>query len=230
MRAQNRLRPGNGELDWNGQGRTVVTLVDSIRTCFQKYFDFSGRASRPEFWWFFLCSFVAQPVLGVFLPGIAFLVLIAPFLAVSARRLHDTGRSAWWLTSYLVSGVGSLLLVGAAFALAFAAEEPFSDFDFETTDLATFILPLLLALAAGLICGILPLVLCALPGTAGPNLYGPDPLSAGPEPDPGTAAQPESAPVDAARSPAVETPQFCVQCGASLVQGAKFCAGCGAAV
>ncbi len=212
-----------------------MTLVESIRTCFQKYFDFSGRASRPEFWWFFLCSFIAQAVLGVFLPGIAFLVLIAPFLAVSARRLHDTGRSAWWLMSYLVSGVGSLLLAGAAFALAFAGEEPFSDFDFETIDFATFILLLLLAVVAGLICGILPLVLCALPGTAGPNRYGPDPLSARPDPGPSTPAQTEpvpteSSPVNIANDPEAETPLFCAQCGASLVRGAKFCASCGAAV
>lgn len=225
MQTQIRQWPGKGELAWKGQGRTAVTLIDSIRTCFQKYFDFSGRASRPEFWWFFLSAIVAQAVLGLFLPGIAFLVLIAPFLAVSARRLHDTGRSAWWLMSYLVSGVGSILLVVVAVALAFAGEAAFSDFDSETIDFASFIWLLLLALAAGLISGILPLVLCALPGAAGPNRYGPDPLSARSEP-----VRAEPVPASPASESETQNPQFCVRCGASLVQDAKFCASCGAAI
>ena len=207
-----------------------MTLVDSIRTCFQKYFDFSGRASRSEFWWFFLCAFIAQWVVGIFVPGIIFLVLVSPFLAVSARRLHDTGRSAWWLTSYLVSGVASVVLAVSAFFLAFAGEDLFSEFDFETAEFATLLVLLLLGLAAGIAASLLPLVLCALPGTVGPNRFGDDPLA---QPiDPVTPEMPSAEPP--AQSPTVEPeadgPRFCAQCGSSLAPDAKFCAACGAAV
>lgn len=207
-----------------------MTLVDSIRTCFQKYFDFSGRASRSEFWWFFLCATIAQWVVGIFLPGILFLLLISPFLAVSARRLHDTGRSAWWLLSYLASGAALVVLAVSAFILAFAGEDLFSEIEFEDAEFATLAVLLLFGLLAGLAASLLPLVLCALPGTVGPNRFGDDPLS--PPPESGTADLP---PADApTQVPPVEgeaeMPQFCAQCGSRLEPGAKFCASCGAAV
>ncbi|MYB15504.1 MAG: DUF805 domain-containing protein [Chloroflexi bacterium] len=207
-----------------------MTLVDSIRTCFQKYFDFSGRASRSEFWWFFLCATIAQWVVGIFLPGILFLLLVSPFLAVSARRLHDTGRSAWWLLSYLVSGVAIIVLAVAGFVLAFAGEDIFSEFDFEDAEFVTLAVILLFGLLAGLAASLLPLVLCALPGTVGPNRFGDDPLS--PPPESGTVDLPPIDPV--AHAPPIEReadkPRFCAQCGSSLDPGAKFCASCGAAV
>ncbi|RED11777.1 DUF805 domain-containing protein [Pontivivens insulae] len=71
------------------------------------YATFSGRASRSEFWWFFLAlcliSFLADRaelrLLGpesFWLSTLIFLALVPPTFAVSARRLHDTGRSGWW--------------------------------------------------------------------------------------------------------------------------------------
>lgn len=206
-----------------------MTLVDSIRTCFQKYFDFSGRASRSEFWWFFLCAFVAQWVVGVFVPGIVFLVLVSPFLAVSARRLHDTGRSAWWLTSYLVSGMASVVLAASAFFLVFAGEDIFSEIDIESAEFATRLVLILLGLAAGVAASLLPLVLCALPGTVGPNRFGDDPLA---QPiDSGIPDMPPADPPTRRQSAAAEdvAPRFCARCGASLPPAAKYCAGCGAA-
>ena len=72
-----------------------MSFSESIRTCFNKYIDFDGRASRSEYWWFFLLavglSFI--PVIGWILR----LVILLPSLAVQARRLHDMNRSAWWL-------------------------------------------------------------------------------------------------------------------------------------
>lgn len=213
-----------------------MTLVESIRTCFQKYFDFSGRASRPEFWWFTLCAFVAQAVVGAFLPGIASLALILPFLAVSARRLHDTGRSAWWLTSYLIAGIAFIVLAVAALLMAFAGSfgggDFFSDWEIEGVDIVAFTLLILLGLAAGAVGGILPLVLCALPGTVGPNRYGNDPLAPALQPETVTPETPPADPV--ARTTSVEAgpeePGFCAQCGSKLPPDAKFCASCGTAV
>ena len=82
-----------------------MNFQNSIKTCFQKFADFNGRASRSEFWYFYLFAilvyfisiFLAIQMPFFFAVAIIFgLVLFVPALAVTARRLHDTGRSGWW--------------------------------------------------------------------------------------------------------------------------------------
>lgn len=81
-----------------------MSFGQSIATCMSKYADFSGRASRSEYWYFYLFTFVLSVglamvggVIGVeWLSGIASLGLALPNLAAMVRRLHDTGRSGWW--------------------------------------------------------------------------------------------------------------------------------------
>ena len=81
-----------------------MDFVESIESAFRKYFVWKGRASRSEFWWFFLFCFLGSigttlvdliygvPVLNtVFILGTFF-----PSLSVFVRRLHDTGHSGWW--------------------------------------------------------------------------------------------------------------------------------------
>ena len=80
----------------------MLSFSQAIVTCFAKYFDFTGRASRAEFWWFYLFTLLmGWAVLLVdpsqMLSGVLGLVLFIPSLAAGARRLHDTGRSGWWL-------------------------------------------------------------------------------------------------------------------------------------
>lgn len=72
-----------------------MTFVDSIKTCFNKYATFEGRAKRSEFWWFWLACFVVGyvPVIG----WIASLGALIPIIAVGVRRLHDTNHCGWWL-------------------------------------------------------------------------------------------------------------------------------------
>tara|TARA_Y100000992_G_C21145533_1_gene433561 strand:- start:238 stop:645 length:408 start_codon:yes stop_codon:yes gene_type:complete len=83
-------------------------FTESLRTCFEKYGNFNGRASRSEFWYFVLFCFVYLFIAGFFLGlsgvsdttfDIASLVLlipiIVPSIAVSARRLHDINQSGW---------------------------------------------------------------------------------------------------------------------------------------
>lgn len=90
--------------------------VTSVTTCLSKYATFSGRASRPEFWWFTLAASVLYLVLA-FVPGgealstVASLVLLLPTLAVGARRLHDTGRSGWWQLLAFIPFVGIVVLI-----------------------------------------------------------------------------------------------------------------------
>ncbi|MDH6592984.1 uncharacterized membrane protein YhaH (DUF805 family) [Variovorax sp. TBS-050B] len=70
----------------------------AVKTCFAKYTDFSGRASRSEFWWFILAEVVVLVVASLihqYVYFIAALGFLLPVLAVGARRLHDIGKSGW---------------------------------------------------------------------------------------------------------------------------------------
>lgn len=91
-----------------------MTFVESISTCFKKYADFSGCASRSEFWWWALFSFVAALVLGFiseWVSGIFSLATLIPYLAVGARRLHDVDRSGWWQLIALIPLIGWIILI-----------------------------------------------------------------------------------------------------------------------
>jgi len=76
-----------------------MNFGQAISVCFAKYATFTGRASRPEFWWFFLFQVlvsIAASMLGDVVASLVSLALLLPALAVGARRLHDIGKSGWW--------------------------------------------------------------------------------------------------------------------------------------
>jgi hypothetical protein len=85
----------------------MMSPVGSIRTCLSKYVDFSGRATRAEFWWWGLITGVGLNVVSVVMdPAVYFILLVAVFLpgtAVAARRLHDRDRSGWWMLVPIVN-------------------------------------------------------------------------------------------------------------------------------
>lgn len=73
----------------------TMTFMQSIRGCFNKFMEFNGRASRAEFWWFYLFQFLLS-----FIPGLGLVIsfiLLIPYIAVAVRRLHDTNHSGWWI-------------------------------------------------------------------------------------------------------------------------------------
>lgn len=82
----------------------------------KKYTVFNGRASRTEYWTFFLFNVLISLVLGTLdgiigsemqvLSNIYSLAVLIPGLAVAVRRLHDTGHSAWWLLINLIPIAG----------------------------------------------------------------------------------------------------------------------------
>ena len=89
-------------------------IQQAFVTCLKKYADFSGRATRSEYWWFVLCEVLILGIASLisdWLPGLFALALVLPALAVGARRLHDTGRSGWWLLLMLVPFIGGLFLL-----------------------------------------------------------------------------------------------------------------------
>ena len=88
--------------------------------CWKKYAEFSGRTRRQEFWMFVLFNFLAALVAGFLdgllgtggaLYGLYSLAVLIPSLAVGVRRLHDTGRSGWWLLLPLIPLVGGIILL-----------------------------------------------------------------------------------------------------------------------
>lgn len=92
----------------------------------KKYAVFNGRARRKEYWMFFLFNIIISIVLAFLdnalgfvsrdggtglLGGIYSLILLIPGIAVTVRRLHDGGRSGWWLLIALVPCVGGIVLL-----------------------------------------------------------------------------------------------------------------------
>lgn len=91
-----------------------MNFQEAVKTCLTKYVDFSGRASRPEYWWFFLFLVIVSLVLSYFseiLSGVFSLAMLLPSLAAGVRRLHDTERSGWWMLIVLVPFVGWIIAV-----------------------------------------------------------------------------------------------------------------------
>jgi uncharacterized membrane protein YhaH (DUF805 family) len=96
----------------------------------KKYAVFVGRARRKEYWYFSLFSFLIAAVLGVIdfstgmyahgnglLNSLYSLAILIPGLAVTVRRLHDTGKSGWWIL------IGFVPLAGAIVLLVFTVED-----------------------------------------------------------------------------------------------------------
>jgi uncharacterized membrane protein YhaH (DUF805 family) len=86
----------------------------------KNYVVFQGRARRKEYWMFCLFSLIVTIVLAILqtiagmpsvLTGLYSLVTLLPSLAVAVRRLHDTGRSAWWILIGLIPLVGGIILL-----------------------------------------------------------------------------------------------------------------------
>lgn len=100
-----------------------MTLSNSIKSCFLKYVDWSGRASRSEYWYFHLffsllsvCMDIVDATIAgktywsykdLFGPAqsIFFILFTLPYISVSIRRLHDINKSGWWLLILLTPGI-----------------------------------------------------------------------------------------------------------------------------
>lgn len=99
-------------------------FMDCVKTCFNKYAHFRGRARRPELWYFVLFNFLVSIGLNIvdgmifgfgsdvsLFGGLYSLAVLVPSLAVGARRLHDIGRSGWWLLVALIPLIGWIILI-----------------------------------------------------------------------------------------------------------------------
>ncbi len=139
-------------------------FTEAVRTVLRdKYATFSGRASRSEYWWFALFNFI---ILSIFSA-----VIIGVITASGAGAFEGglpSGVSAWMIIGglYLLA----IFLPGLAVQVRRFHDRNISGWWY----LALFVLSMVPYL--GFIAGIVILVISLLPGTIGPNRFGPDPL------------------------------------------------------
>ena len=109
-----------------------MTFADSINTCFRKFTDINGRASRSEYWWFYLfcvmvniaifmvsilIGYLVADIIGMILFGNIGVYILIPIVsllllfAVTIRRLHDTGHSGLWYLIIFVPLIGPFWLL-----------------------------------------------------------------------------------------------------------------------
>jgi uncharacterized membrane protein YhaH (DUF805 family) len=95
------------------QASKSISFTDSIKICFSKFIDFSGRASRAEFWWFMLFVVVVGTflfIVNITLSILFYFSVLVPSLSAAVRRLHDTDRSGWYLFIGAIPFANLLLL------------------------------------------------------------------------------------------------------------------------
>jgi uncharacterized membrane protein YhaH (DUF805 family) len=152
-----------------------MSFGDAIGECFFNYANFRDRAARSEYWWWALFAtvvcllawlldlvvfngFSVSPFLLV-----VYLAFLLPGLSVTVRRLHDTGRSGWWLLVPL----GSAVLVAVVSVVA-AITNPQGQQS--TATLLLVGIPTIVSIGTS----VLLLIWMALPSIPGNNHYGPN--------------------------------------------------------
>ncbi|MCM1522648.1 MAG: DUF805 domain-containing protein [Muribaculaceae bacterium] len=99
-----------------------VSFKDAVvRALTVNYCNFEGRSSRSEYWWFCLFTFILGAVVSVIfsfsetletiVTSVVWLALLLPSIGVGVRRLHDIGRTGWWLLISFIPLVGAILLI-----------------------------------------------------------------------------------------------------------------------
>jgi uncharacterized membrane protein YhaH (DUF805 family) len=86
-----------------------MTFTEAIKSAWDKYWVLDGRARRSEYWFFVLLTIVLSwiPIVNF----IAWIVLFIPGITVAVRRLHDTGRTGWWLLLIFLPFIGPIILI-----------------------------------------------------------------------------------------------------------------------
>jgi len=162
-----------------------MNMVDAVKSVLTQYVGFGGRARRSEFWYWKLATILASIVVGVIdtilglgadgsgpISLLLTFAIFIPDLAVTVRRLHDTGRSGWWVGGFYLGIVGFVLALSI---LAFGTmAAPAGD----TTAAVFGVFGIVFGLGI-LIYAITMLVFLCTDSSIGPNKYGPNPKNEG---------------------------------------------------
>ena len=167
--------------------KPMVTFPEAIKSCLRQYVGFSGRATRAEYWWWVLGTVVATILLSI-LDGIIFgfgidgpsvfqpifgLAILLPGLAVTARRLHDIGRTGWWqLLWWAIGFLGAIPFVAMLVVAVVGGIS--GDLNWAEV-IAQALVGLLISLAIWIGLAVWQIWWLATQGQAGPNQHGPDP-------------------------------------------------------
>ncbi|MEL7208633.1 MAG: DUF805 domain-containing protein, partial [Actinomycetota bacterium] len=102
-------------------GEPAMDMIEYYKlVVLERYAKFDGRAGRAEYWWFFLANVIIGAIIQVLaqaadviiiLGFLYWLAILIPNIAVSIRRLHDTGKSGWLLLLFLVPLIGPIILL-----------------------------------------------------------------------------------------------------------------------
>ena len=123
-----------------GRPAHMMGFSDALQNVLMNnYANLNGRASRSEYWWFVLFNFIVNIVTFVidltlgsmitydmgYVGLIAFLALLLPSFCVSVRRLHDLGKSGWWLLIAIIPIVNFIgIFVIIVFTIMEGEEQP----------------------------------------------------------------------------------------------------------
>ena len=176
-----------------------MNMKEAVVLGYRKSFQKRGRASRSEFWYFFLWYAILEvinpllrrglmasaraghPSLVLLVAAMVFSVFVIlsayPLVAVQIRRLHDVGRSGWWImASVIVSATTEGVIVWKTFtALKTHTLAPFMR-SLVSGDHLGLVIGLLVGLIATIALGITVFVFTVLPSQPQENAYGPNPL------------------------------------------------------
>ncbi len=100
-------------------GGKELSFTEAIRSGFDNYVNFDGRASRPAFWWWTLFSIlvaVAANIVDAIVGSPIFSLVVSlglflPNLSVAIRRLHDIDRTGWWILIAFIPLIGLIVLL-----------------------------------------------------------------------------------------------------------------------
>ncbi|MBO4892299.1 MAG: DUF805 domain-containing protein [Prevotella sp.] len=161
-------------------------FIEAIKLASSRILDFSGRSRRSEFWWWILIIMIANWLVSTFISNLMISTLLAIIvmffgLAVTARRLHDAGKSAWWVYISYAIGIVYNFLASTSPAIVKVMEEAKSGGLSTKTmekmmtehagDFTTFgFLGLLMAIVA-----LIVVIMCTLDSKPAPNKYGQSP-------------------------------------------------------
>ena len=177
----------------------MVNPIEAVVQGFRKYAHFGGRATRAEFWWWVLFIVLGSAVFAGIdsligwdspLATLFTLATLLPTLAVTARRLHDIGKTGWWQLGWNAITLTAWLVAGVMFSIAVDGTRDASgrfggvegNFDFANLGeaLASFppaVIVLIAAIVITLAIIVWAIVWLARQGGSGQNRFGPDPTT-----------------------------------------------------